>query len=506
MRIVIIMISIIIASSPAYAAWRKAETPHFRIFTEGNEEGLENFANKVERFDSVLRALFKIKDNDNPQKLTIFMVPNFREVEKLSGQKTAVGFYYPIASGSLAVVSRDGGTGKYDLRVDTILFHEYAHHFMYRYFPAAYPAWYTEGFAEFISTTRFTREGQAQFGMPPYYRGYSLIHEQSISIQKLLSERISAIATPQLDAFYGKSWLLVHYLRFSEARKGQLGQYLDMINQGKPSIESATQAFGDLEILDSELDSYLRRPSISVTKTANIFPISSDLSITLLSSAESALVPFRLAMMRSSQTTDLVALAASLSAVTMKHPKEADAFRLLGEAYLALGNDIRAEIAADTAIALDPNHSRALLLKANVRMRKLVGNKSDDVASWKEMRSWIVRANRADTNDPMPLLAFYRAQQLQGGTPNALALEGLKRAHQMVPEDRRVRMSLALAYGRLGELDKAIDLVKAIAFSAHAGALAEKAQVLLEKLHRAKTGSKAETESFGENLLDDFGE
>lgn len=67
-------------------------------------------------------------------------------------------------------------------------------------------------------------------------------------------------------------------------------------------------------------------------------------------------------------------------------------------------------------------------------------------------------------------------------------------------------MSLALAYGRLGELDKAIDLVKAIAFSAHAGALAEKAQVLLEKLHRAKTGSKAETESFGENLLDDFGE
>ena len=61
-------------------------------------------------------------------------------------------------AGAIAVVPRNTGTdGVFTGQL--VLFHEYAHHFMLQYAPAAYPAWYVEGFAEVVSTASFERKG-----------------------------------------------------------------------------------------------------------------------------------------------------------------------------------------------------------------------------------------------------------------------------------------------------------------------------------------------------------
>ena len=57
------------------------------------------------------------------------------------------------------------------LDIKTVLLHEYTHHFMYQYFPAAYPTWYSEGFAEFMASPVFNDDGSIGIGAPPEYRG-----------------------------------------------------------------------------------------------------------------------------------------------------------------------------------------------------------------------------------------------------------------------------------------------------------------------------------------------
>ena len=63
--------------------------------------------------------------------------------------------------GSITAKYRDSRT---DLDPKSVLFHEYAHHFMLHHFPAAYPAWYVEGFAEFFSVVAFPQDGSIEYG------------------------------------------------------------------------------------------------------------------------------------------------------------------------------------------------------------------------------------------------------------------------------------------------------------------------------------------------------
>ena len=144
MRLIAAILSLWLAIAPAYAEWRQARTRHFLFYSQGSEATLRTFATKVERFDATLRLRFAVSDADEPQRLTIYMLPTTDSVKAIygKGSKTVAGFYVPRAEGSYAVVPRSAGDQT--LGADVILFHEYTHHFMLRNFPVAYPAWFTD--------------------------------------------------------------------------------------------------------------------------------------------------------------------------------------------------------------------------------------------------------------------------------------------------------------------------------------------------------------------------
>ena len=43
------------------AEWLRAETEHFVIYGDSSERGMRDYARKVERFDSLLRAYYPIR-------------------------------------------------------------------------------------------------------------------------------------------------------------------------------------------------------------------------------------------------------------------------------------------------------------------------------------------------------------------------------------------------------------------------------------------------------------
>ncbi len=499
MRLLAILAMLLFASSTARAEWRKSETRHFTIYSGGTADALFNFSIKIERFDTVLRRRFGVPDDGIPQKLTIFMLPTQAAVAKASAAgKDVAGIYIPNGEGSIAIVNRANGNSKFDLDADAVLFHEYSHHFMIRYFPVAYPAWYVEGFAEFLATTDFTRDGNAKRGLPPYYRAYSLVNEVPIPSEKLITSSIDEIPEDQHDGFYGRSWLLVHFLNFSPARAGQLTSYLKAINGGATNVDAAKMAFGDLKQLDKELNAYVRKPLGFVMEVAAT-PAPTNIEVTSVSPGVGATMMQFLQMRRGVGDSEWPGLIATLNASSQKYPADPGPQVLLAEAYFKSGDDAGAIRAADTALGITPTLSRAMLYKGRAMLRQNIKLDASDVARWKEARSWIIKANRADVNDPMPLFSYYQSFHQQGLQPNPSALKGLAAAYQMVPEDRDVRMTYAYSLAAEKKFAPAIRLIETVAFDPHNGPGSAEARSMLKRLHTAQDGKDGE-------VLDIFGD
>ena len=71
---------------------------------------------------------------------------------------------------------------------ETVLYHEYAHHFMIASLTSrAYPRWFTEGFAEFFAGVRFKEDGTVLLGAPAQHRAAELVYALEVPIRTLLS-------------------------------------------------------------------------------------------------------------------------------------------------------------------------------------------------------------------------------------------------------------------------------------------------------------------------------
>lgn len=163
-------ISMLGMAGTADAKWLRADTDNFIIYSEGSEKSLRDFAGKLERFDTTLRLRFGLSGEKEPNRLTVYLVERAADAGKLTAGRlgpSIAGFYMPDAEGSYAVSHRESTVIKDTPEWQQTLFHEYSHHFMRRYLPAAFPGWFIEGFAEYYSTADFTKEGKAEIGKPP---------------------------------------------------------------------------------------------------------------------------------------------------------------------------------------------------------------------------------------------------------------------------------------------------------------------------------------------------
>ena len=64
MRLLAIAVALTVGvASPANAEWRRAETAHFIVYGDVPERTIRAYAQKVERFDALLRAYYPIADD-----------------------------------------------------------------------------------------------------------------------------------------------------------------------------------------------------------------------------------------------------------------------------------------------------------------------------------------------------------------------------------------------------------------------------------------------------------
>ena len=456
----------------ARAEWREAVSPHFIVYSEGSARQLEQFATRLEKADQLLRISTGIKENEKITPLRVFLLDNIMDVQALVGSSRAAGFYSSGQRYAYAVATRRNGDGPFDLDAQSILLHEYAHHFMFQYFPAAYPAWYVEGFAEFYSTMKFKPDDSIEFGLVPMYRAPGLLINSVYPVAKLLASRPAGLSLEEGDRYYGTAWLLTHYLEFNQTRRKELSLYLDALGAGqKPDPELAFA--GGSKALQKELLAYMKSKMKMWVLNGRSFANVPKVSVALLDPARAALIEDELRLLRrhdpDKPEAKLALNAKRVRTLAARYPESAVAATVLAETELAAEAPDAALAAADRAIALDPKAARAFAVRATVMLDR--AKKDDTDADWKAALSAIVKANRADLEDPVPLVLYHAYHQAKGGPVPEVAYDGLYKAFSILPQNSDYRILLAHEMADRGEFTRASRLLDPIAYSPHESAL-----------------------------------
>lgn len=472
-------------AAPAEAAWSQAISPHFVIYLEELPARLRAYAQKLERFDAALRQIQKIDDPPLglSNRLTVFVVSDIGKVQSLMragpGRSSVAGFYSPRANGSFAVVPRDAGPDQSgNLSREQILLHEYAHHFMFRNYASAFPAWFSEGFAEFYGTARFDADGGVGLGLPAQHRAMALFFANGLSLKTMVGATYGRLSDEQAQLLYGRGWLLTHYLTLNPKRAGQLDRYLAAINAGS-SAATAAEAFGDLKLLDRELDQYMNARKLKFIKLPSDTISIGAIEVRPLSPGASAIMALRIRSHAGVNARTAPGVARDMRRLAAPYRGDPFVERALAEAEYDAGDLDAADAAADAALRADPKLVDAFIYKGRVALDRAIKAGATDAATWRGARQWFTRANAIENDNPAPLMWFYLGFTKAGAKPPVNAIAALQRAHDLAPEDDDLRLMVVRQYLLDGAAAPATKMLGPIAFAPHGGERAVWAAAIL---------------------------
>lgn len=475
-----------LAPGAACAAWIEASSEHFVVYANDAERDVRRFADQLERYHSALSVVSRVAiEAPSPSnRVTVFVVRNEAQVQRLAGagHRNIGGFYVPRAGGSVAIIPQvDSKEGTADWSM-IVLLHEYAHHFLITSSAVAMPRWASEGSAEFFSSASFEADGGVGLGRPAQHRAAELYLAREVKAGDLLDPtEYDRRKSRSYDAFYGKSWLLYHYLTFEPTRQGQLQRYYKLLLDGKPLREAGIEAFGDFVKLEKELDAYLRRPRVNMIKLPASMLKTSAISLRTLSEGEAAMMPLRIRSRRGTTPAQAGEIVAEARTVAARYPKDAAVLTALAEAEYDAGDPKAAITAADAALKIDPAQENAYIQKGYALFRLAAGAEDKD-AAFKRARAPFVTLNHREPDHPLPLLYFYRSYVFQGKTPTPLAIDGLVRAVTVAPFDFNLRMEAGLALIPLGRMAEVRYAMLPVATAPHGGLRAEAAKRILARI------------------------
>lgn len=407
----------------------------------------------------------------------------------------------------------DGG-GAVPVTAESLLYAGYAQHFLLTYFPAAYPRWYLDGFAQIFASLVVRGDHVLEFGRSP--RGTSAVLNEfgpfplaDILDDKYLTEREHKTAWTPVHA-----WLLTHFLFFSDTRRPQLRQYLALRANGADA-RTAAAVFGDQRQLARELRAYFgaRKPFEQVTYPADR---GEEPVVRRLTEGEAAFVKGRLEL--GARVTIPAVVPAGVDPPTARSMDRgrADAIakrdrwlaRLhrdadrwtgdLGAQLLLAEAECRSDhappclAAAVRAEALAPTDARPQTWKGMAMALAAAQGPADGrAAAMAAARRVIAAANHRDPEAVAPLLAYHDSFTAAGEAAPTAAIDGLQKAMEDVPAAPTTRLQLATALAARDRTDAARVVILPVAAGAYDSPERPASRALLDRLGAAPTPAAA---------------
>ena len=448
LRKILLAAAAMAAAAPgiADATWYQASSKHFVVYADDSTDHIKAYTERLERFDQAIRYWHHTPESGlgPSSRVTVYVMSDLADIQKIFGNSIANvgGFYDARATGSVAFTPRSTGDD-YGFSAQAVLFHEYTHHFMRTtWSDAAFPAWFTEGFAELHATALIKSDGSVQFGAVPVYRQWTVARSNLMPASELLERYPAKLDDESRDALYARGWLLMHYLTFDTERRKQLAAYIVAINSGK-SAEEAGKAFGKIGELDGKMDAWGSRKNLPFNLINGSELHTGTITVRALGPAEAAIMPALMASTRGVDEKLAPRVAELARRLAAPFPNDAAAQNELAEAEYDAKNYSASEAAADRAIAADPKSIHALMYKGMAQQAGLVRDKVTDRDRWAAARRWYLAANKADPDNPEPMVLFYDSFLEQKEKPTDNAADGLLYAYSIAPYDPSLRLEAA---------------------------------------------------------------
>lgn len=474
-RMLLAVFTLVFATS-ARATWYEATSNNFIVYSQGSEQEARDFAAKLERFHFVLIHVRHVPEDRTSVKLRVFLLQDQNAVMNMAGGASVAGYYVSDSRGLMLVGTRRSDNGANDIRSardtaadnidpESVLFHEYTHHFTFQYFAATYPTWYSEGFAEFWGMTAILPGDVVEVGAPANHRYSTFRYLGWLPLDRLLrAHNYAEVGGENVFLLYAEGWLLVRYLFDHPDRQRQINEYLRLINNGTAFDEAARRAIPDLPAFNSQLFDYAGQGRFNVVRlpfrTIDVGPITAR----TLRPAEQALILDEIKLSQGYGQREATDFANHVRDAASHFPDDPFAIRMVMETQYLAGNNAEALAAADRLLGIEPRNARALATKGLIQIAGLAAAHSSDAAAWGAARQFLVLAVNAAQTDPVVLEAYYRSFVMQGRLPPDDAQNALYSAMELAPSDGELRYELARDFEQRHMIPEAIAIIRPEAY------------------------------------------
>ena len=474
-------------TAPASAAWQQASSKHFVIYGDMTTEEMKAYATKLEKFDAAARLIRK--QNDPPvgdgNRVHVYVVPTDLDVNRTLGsaESGVLGYYEDDVRSPFIItpfkVRRDNNNRNF--APESVFFHEYTHHLQLQSSNRPLPAWLSEGFAEFLGNPIFGDDGSVGLGTPANDRAAAIIKGKWAPMADLLGGNAMTLGNAGFwGQNYAQGWLLNHYLAFEPSRRGQIDDYVQRISKGENALSAGRASFGDLNKLENELRAYRRVAKFAYIKIDSTKLTIPPVTVTALTPAASDVMMMRIYAKTGYDGLPKGKVLKLVREIATRAPGDALVMRTLAQVEYDNGNHDAAGIAADAALKADATSTEAMLFKGRSFLGK--ARKSNDPALFKEARSWFLKANKADKDDPEPLYLYYRSFRDANAAAPQQAVDALKYAAVLAPRDLTLQIRLGMEYLRQNRLAEAKAALEPVAYMPHAVGAAKHAKTALDMI------------------------
>jgi Tfp pilus assembly protein PilF len=461
-------------------SWVEVRTPNFLILSPLPEADASELARELELFRSVVEVVTGKPIPASPVPLRVYA---------FDGPSSYRSFGSPGVAGYFTASAREGTVvmadwKRRDFGTQQLLQHEYVHFLLRNRSLQAYPPWYDEGLAEFLSTIQ-VRDGSVEIGRVPERRIQSLGQTGWFPLEEVLALRnFAGMSRSHISAFYAESWAFVHYLNLGRGEskpRAEMARYLKALRQGASNEEAVRQAFGESSAtLGHKLGKYLKgRRYNFLTVGVDKFDTGAAPRSRTVGRAEVGR-----ALGRLSNTIERFGQAQRYyQAALAEDPADVAALAGLAGALAGREHWSEAEARYRVALASAPDDALVHLDYANALHAR--AEDAEEEAERKRLalraREHYVRSWKLDDSIP-ETYARYGATFLLDGKDAARGREALEHAHRMLPASVEIKLDLARLCAKVGRHDEARQLALLVSTWHHSKDQDRELQELLAKL------------------------
>ncbi len=246
------------AGTVASSGWTRLQTAHFEFISSVDADETRQLAEQLEQFLDVVAHVIPQMEIQLRQPMRVYVFSNRKAFNRIRRHSGAAG-YFRHRENAVDIVIDASDTEKSLEKV----YVEFVHFALEHEATRSFPPWYTEGVAEFLSTTRIS-QGAVWLGDISVEQATWLHYASPLPLRLVMTvSDIRGWSEPARARFRAQSWALVHFFNTAHLagfppRSQDAVRFLAFVERGMDPDQACREAFGtDFKGLEDDFLRYL---------------------------------------------------------------------------------------------------------------------------------------------------------------------------------------------------------------------------------------------------------